>query len=301
VNLERLFLDHLAVIEQVVHFVARRHHLSMDESDDLASAIKLKVIENDYQVLRDFRAGSSLRTYLTTVATRHFLDQRIALWGKWRPCVLARRLGPTAVLLDRLMSRESMPLHEAVETLRANHGITATRDELLALGARLRVRCRRRFSGVQDLDTFPSSAPSPEPIDLPDPRTEADRIEQALGDALDRLAPEDRLILRMRFQDSLPVSRIARTLGLAPKPLYRRMDHVMQALRASLEASGVSRDRVAAIIGHPAADLSRAIDDLTVGNPAQRPSIWIEAPVSPPRPPHARSPEGRACARVSGR
>jgi RNA polymerase sigma factor for flagellar operon FliA len=272
VNLERLFLDHLAEIERVVRFVARRHHLSKDESDDLASAVSLKVIENDYEVLRNFRARSSLRTYLTTVATHHFLDQRVAQWGKWRPSVEARRLGPTAVLLDRLLSRDGVPLHQAIEILRSNYGITASKAELLAIGARLRVRCRRRFSGAQELDLFPSATPATGLDDLADAAVEASRIEQALADALDRLAPEDRLILKLRFQDSLPVSRIARALGIEQKPLYRRLDHVMRLLRASLEARGVSRDRVAAIVGHPAADLSRAIDP-PAGNLTQRPSI----------------------------
>ena len=35
---ERLFLDQLGVIDQVVQFIARRHHLHADEADDLAGA-----------------------------------------------------------------------------------------------------------------------------------------------------------------------------------------------------------------------------------------------------------------------
>lgn len=269
---ERLFLDQLGVIDQVVQFIARRHHLHADEADDLASAVKLKLIENDYEALRKFRGGSSLKTYLTTIALRHYLDTRIAQWGKWRPCMQARRLGPTAVLLDRLISRDGMSLDEAVDTARSNHGVAAPRDELRALGASLPVRLRRRFSDPQELESVP--APSAhEAAGVLDARTEAERIELALTDSLDRLADEDRLILNMKFQDGLQVSRIARTLGLDQKSLYRRLGHVIRTLREALEARGVSRDQVAAIVGHPEADLSGTIDGPSRKSGPERPSI----------------------------
>ncbi len=49
---ERLFLDHLAVIDQVAHFIGRRHHLDADAIAELQAAIRLKIIDNDYEVLR---------------------------------------------------------------------------------------------------------------------------------------------------------------------------------------------------------------------------------------------------------
>lgn len=270
---ERLFLDQLGVIDQVVQFIARRHHLHADEADDLASAVKLKLIENDYEALRNFRGRSSLKTYLTTIALRHYLDTRIAQWGKWRPCMQARRLGPTAMLLDRLISRDGMSLDEAVDTARSNHGIAAPRDELLALGASLPIRVRRRFSDPQELESV-AAPPSPqEAAGVLDARTQAERIEQALADSLDRLADEDRLILKMKFQDGLQVSRIARTLGLDQKSLYRRLGHVIRTLREALEASGVSRDQVEAIVGHPEADLSGTIGGPPRKSGPERPSI----------------------------
>lgn len=269
---ERLFLDQLGVIDQVVQFIARRHHLHADEADDLASAVKLKLIENDYEALRNFRGGSSLKTYLTTIALRHYLDTRIAQWGKWRPCMQARRLGPTAVLLDRLISRDGMSLDEAVDTARSNHGVAAPRDELLALGASLPVRLRRRFADPQELESV-AAPPAHEAAGILDTRTEAERIELALTDSLDRLADEDRLILKMKFQDGLQVSRIARTLGLDQKSLYRRLGHVIRTLREALEARGVSRDQVAAIVGHPETDLSGTIDGPSRKSGPERPSI----------------------------
>jgi RNA polymerase sigma factor for flagellar operon FliA len=40
------------------------------EADDFASHPKLKLIEDDYAILRKFQGRSSLRTYLTVVIER---------------------------------------------------------------------------------------------------------------------------------------------------------------------------------------------------------------------------------------
>ena len=57
--------------------------------------------------------------FLTTVVTRLSLDRRVKAWGKWRPSVEAKRLGPPAIALERLTTREQLPLDQAIETLLA--------------------------------------------------------------------------------------------------------------------------------------------------------------------------------------
>jgi RNA polymerase sigma factor (sigma-70 family) len=63
---------------------------------------------------------------------------------------------------------------------------------------------------------------------------------RAIVAALDQLAPRDRLLLRLRFVEELPVREIA---GLMAFPTvfhgYRRLQVVLRALRASLERAGV--------------------------------------------------------------
>ena len=91
-----LYSTHADTIESVIKAVCRRHRLTRDRADDLASRIHLKLIENDYAVLRQFQGRSSIRTYLVTVVERVLLDWRTGEWGKWRPCQEARRLGDLA-------------------------------------------------------------------------------------------------------------------------------------------------------------------------------------------------------------
>ncbi|MEN8182539.1 MAG: sigma-70 family RNA polymerase sigma factor [Myxococcota bacterium] len=64
-------------------------------------------------------------------------------------------------------------------------------------------------------------------------------LRQALETALATLGPEDRLLLKLRFEDDLPVRRIAPMIGFSTVfPVYRRLRSVLGALRTRLEESG---------------------------------------------------------------
>lgn len=251
---ERLFLDHLHVIDQVVRFVARRHLLTPDEAEELASSVKLKIIENDYDVLRKFQGRSSLRTFLTAVVQRHFLDDRIARWGKWRPCVKARQLGPLGLLLDRYISRDGLTPAEAVERVQVHPEVTVTRSALLQMAEMLPVRRPRRFVSERELEELPSAESASDYDDMD--RGRAALVDRALNDAMNMLQPEDRLLLRLRFQQELQVSQIARITGLEQKPLYRRLDSLLKGLRRELESKGLAAGEISRMIGHPAAAFS---------------------------------------------
>jgi len=61
-------------------------------------------------------------------------------------------------------------------------------------------------------------------------------VEQALRD----LSPEDRLLLRLRFDDGLNAREIAGFLGLpSPFHVYRRLQSVLSRLRLSLRRRGI--------------------------------------------------------------
>jgi RNA polymerase sigma factor (sigma-70 family) len=252
VDYQRLILENLALIDSVVSFIARRHHLTPDEADDLGSAIRLKLVDNDYFVLRKFEARSNLRTYLTTVIQRHFLDTRIAIWGRWRPSAQARRLGPVAVLLDQLVNRDGLSFNEAAEAILARPGVTMDKDDLQTIVRQLPHRVRRQFVGAEELERLPMTSPSEvELVDAIDRPNAGERIEDALRAALAQLGAQDRLILKMRFQDDFKIARIAEILNIPQKPLYRRIEDVMRVLRRELERRGVSQQEVASIIGQP--------------------------------------------------
>ena len=89
-------------------------------------------------------------------------------------------------------------------------------------------------SGV-DVDEVPDdSAVSAEVAAL---RAERDA---SLRSAIAMLAPQDRLLLTLRFQDNLSAARIARLLDMpTPFHVYRHLRSVLRRLRATLEGRGI--------------------------------------------------------------
>ncbi|HEX7241210.1 MAG TPA: sigma-70 family RNA polymerase sigma factor [Longimicrobiaceae bacterium] len=243
---EALFLENLARIERIAASLCRRNGLSGDEADDFGSWARMKLVEDDYAVLRKFRGESALPTYLTVVLTMLFRDYRVREWGRWRASAAAQRLGEVAVRLETLVHRDGCSLEEAARRMRAA-GATELSDRALAeLLGRLpdRSPLRPPTAGLEALEALPA----PEGADALVLAGEAERrrreTEEALRRALQRLPVEDRVIVRMRVWEDMSLADVARSLGLPQKPLYRRLERVFTELRRHLEADGVSRERV---------------------------------------------------------
>jgi RNA polymerase sigma factor for flagellar operon FliA len=240
VSFEHLYHRHASLIDRVIAFVCRRHRVAAADADDFAGVVRLKLVQDDYLILRKFEERSSLQTYLTSVIIRLYQDYRVAQWGKWRPSAEARRTGPIAIRLETLMQRDGLSFDEAYETLRTNYAVDVPREELFAMSLRSPRRTTRRTFQDDGLESVPAEGgDGDEALRYDASQMQAARAAQALHCAIDRLPPEDRLIVRMRFADAFSVADIARTLGVDQKPLYRRLDRLMSDLRGSLEAAGI--------------------------------------------------------------
>jgi RNA polymerase sigma factor (sigma-70 family) len=235
---EALFLAQLKMIESIVAFVCHRRFLRAAEAEDFCQAVKLRLIENNYDVFARFQERSSLRTYLTTVIERIYLDFQIRRWGKWRPSAKARRLGPVALRLEALRYRDRLSFDEACEAIRSDPKPVRSREELHALWVALPPRASRSMA-LRIASAPPDSRPSE--LERAEQDVLAERIEGTLRQALSRLPAQDFLVLRLHFEDGFSVADIARALDVGQKALYRQMAKVLKLLRRSLEANEVSR------------------------------------------------------------
>ena len=118
-------------------------------------------------------------------------------------------------------------------------------------------RYRRPQRGVGDeaktirrrLEDLVADGMRPEQIEdeRMDPEQELQRCQLAacLAGAIASLSGEDRLLLRLRFEDELTAAAIAAVLGYPTQfHVYRRLDRTFAALRSDLERQGI-RDSVA--------------------------------------------------------
>jgi RNA polymerase sigma factor (sigma-70 family) len=74
----------------------------------------------------------------------------------------------------------------------------------------------------------------------PEEEVRISELHQALETALSRLDPEERLLLRLRFQDGLSARTVAQVMRLPTVfHFYRRLTPVLSSLRRQLEAQGI--------------------------------------------------------------
>jgi len=271
----KLLVENLDLIERVIRFTSRRQRLDESEVEEFASIVKLKLVENDYAIIRKFESRSHFATFITIVVQRMLLDYRIHHWGKWHASAEAKRLGDLAVELERLLHRDGRTIDDALPLLQARYP-DATREALEALAARLpERRARRRMVDLSEAETV---AVEPEMEDqlLNDERERTCRqLSSTMREAIGRLPENDRLFLHLRFGCRLTVAQIARSMHIEQKLLYRHLEKLMRDLRAELERAGIAPRDAADLIGREGTQL-----DFALGNPVLRPSPNREGSVA---------------------
>jgi RNA polymerase sigma factor (sigma-70 family) len=258
---ERLLIEHLTEVERTIAFVSRRNHLRDADAEDFGSYVKVKLIENDYSILRKFEGRCELRTFLGVVIHRLLLDYRNHLLGKWRPSAEAKRLGAEAIELETLLHRDRRSLEDALQAMRAA-GRSVSAVELEQLAARLPRRpARPRDIALDELPAEPATEGDGEQAAIAsDQQVRADTVARVVRETIDRLPREDRVILRMHFAAGMTVARIARALGVEQKPLYPRLSRHLATIRRSLERESITPADIEQMIGH--ADLDFGLDEV---------------------------------------
>jgi RNA polymerase sigma factor (sigma-70 family) len=246
------FLAALPVIDDVTGQVCRRHRLSATDSEDFRSDVRLHFIERNYEVLRQFEGRCTLSTYVTVVVQRVFYDWRNSNWGRFRPSTEARRLGPVAIKIEELVLRDGWTLDQALETVRVNHRIDID-DTILAFCHTLPARTpsRRVVSEDAAVDVVSAGPSADDRVVMAERDFLAKRVKAALDRARNGLPPVERLILKMRFEDRVAVSDIARALHLEQRPLYRTVERLLDKVRAALEAEGITGADIDALLDAP--------------------------------------------------
>ena len=244
---QQLFLQELDLVRRIVAWVCARHGLRGEDSRDFESTVHTRLIENDYAVLARFEGKSTLKTYLTAVVNRFYLDFQVQRFGKWHSSARARRLGPLALRLERLLYRDGLTFDEACGVLQNDPGLAESRETLYAVSLKLPLRSSHKCSS--DLGQ--------EPVDPATERSPAEQRERhalarhtfdTLRRALAGLPARDRVLMRLHFERGLSLADVARSLAEEQKPLYRRRDALLEQLREALEADGIRQEDAAELL-----------------------------------------------------
>lgn len=253
-------LENLPLVRQITASICKRRGMQPDEVEDFISEVQLRLVSDDYAIIRAFRGRSSFPTYLAAVVTRQLLDYRNHQWGKWHDSAEAERLGEVAIAVERAVYRDHQSIDEAFAALAADHP-QLTREAVERLLARLPRRMRRR---MVDLDEA-TAVVSPDRAVDPGQSETAVRISTIVGAYIARLPKNDQLILKLRFDSEMAVAEISRALHIDQQTLYRRFYKHFHLLRIELERAGVAAEDVAALIGTDTAFLDFGLKNEDVG------------------------------------
>ena len=251
-SLESLYLQHLPTIERIANSIAGKKHLSADDREEFVQYVRVRVFDDNYAILRKFEGRSAITTYLTSVIGRLYNEWRVAQWGKWRPSAEARRLGDTAITLERLLTRDGLTRSEAFSTLTTGSGSPASITELWALYVRLPPRGPRPVVVSSDVspDVVAVAADADDRVESNDRVRTAACAAETMDAVLASFGAEDRLILKLRFWNSRKVREISEIVKIDLKKIFKRLDKLKAVLRRALEAAGVSEADIEMLLIH---------------------------------------------------
>lgn len=238
-----LLLKHLPVIEGIVASISRRNGLDADAAEEFAAEVRLRLVSNDYAILRAFQGRSRFETYIAAVVQRLLIDHRNHQFGKWHASAEAERLGDVGTKLERLLFRDGRTLDESLLELNKQYP-HLTYTDVEAIASRLPARMRRKRVSLDEAAmVHTSDVARPEHSEL------AAHVSSTISDFINQLGREDQLILRLRFDAEMTVSQIARALHIDQQVLYRRLYRQFGNLRAALVEAGITASDVERLIG----------------------------------------------------
>lgn len=255
-NHQRLFTDNLELITRLVRISGRRHHLSHVELEDFEGYVNYELLKDDCATLRKFQNRSSWWTFLATVIEKLALDFLIQRWGRWRPSAMAEKLGPVAVILDRLVNRDNHTLEEAMEIVRTNHAVGLSYTELRAMWDQLPARPKITEVGEEAAATVSSADSSEVRIEEAARKQDIERLEKTLHAAFNALTAQDRVMIALRYDHGLPVADISKLMKSSVPTIHRRLDRSLKELRGALSRGGFDPRGISSLIGHSTMTLS---------------------------------------------
>lgn len=256
----KLFLLHLDFITTTATCTCRRSRLPDEDTKDFCSWVILRLMSRNFRILRSCRDSSALRSFLRTTIKGLLNDYRNHLWGKWRPSKEAKRLGPTAVDLERLWRRDGYSLSEAIELLCHNSPRGLERAELEEFARRLPWRLPSRKGPDAPLEEVNMPAMIRQQEDDVDLRRLQHSAQRVLREAMAKLPRLDRQILHLHYYKGETIAAVARRLGIQQRKLYSLRDRSLLQLKRELQSNGVRWNDIVPTIGWDPRAESRSPD-----------------------------------------
>ncbi|MBM4055219.1 MAG: sigma-70 family RNA polymerase sigma factor [Planctomycetes bacterium] len=246
-----LFESNIDLTQKIVRKYCYKHNLTDDAADEYCSHVYEKLIENDFKKIREFKGKSSYKTYLTVVISRILID-KIRSGGRWTSSQKALKLGKNAIMLEELIFRNNYSFDQAYNTLTTIHNASISREKAYEIVTELQ---RKRVLGVRPKETELAENISDEKVSSPDSAAENEEIlnkKNLLNNLLKEinmsLSNEERLLLKMSFEDGIKVSAIARALKKERSYIDSKIGSILQKFKKEIVSKGMDTNDIKDII-----------------------------------------------------
>ena len=239
--------------------VIARYTRDVDARMDAYLYVLEELKADDFRRLRHYGRGRgsavpcSFTTWLKLVVRNLYFDWFRHEHGRKSLPKEIQKLGPVEQRAFKLVYWEGYSAHEAYEVMRSQAD-RLRYDDFIQKLARVeermsainRAKIRRdleRARGPLSLDAEEDGPPLEARVEARVPTPEDDAAlgerRRALWDLVTGLAPEERLLVRLRFFEGLSAKQIAAKIGVKePMQIYRRIERVCLELRRRAKASG---------------------------------------------------------------
>ena len=251
-----------------INKIAKRRFPKSEIAEEAALSVIDALAKNDWAALKKYRGEADFAAFLRAVAVAELENFARARFGRRRPPLWVRRLGGMWEKLYTALCRERAPFAEATEFVRVSIG-RAVAAEVEAAAWQLLARIPDCGMVVEEVPLDDASELAVAAPSSPDRDSERRERETALAtvfqllvggaphgdkpDGLDRLqgalrtmnirvSSEERLFLKMCYQDGLPVAKAGRLLGMGRFQAAARMRRLLERLRREFERAGLYRE-----------------------------------------------------------
>ncbi|NJD32316.1 MAG: sigma-70 family RNA polymerase sigma factor [Gammaproteobacteria bacterium] len=248
--------EFLAGYSSVVVHVIRRCGVDADQADECFLHVCEALSDGGFRRLRSFRTDgpASFKTWLMAVVANLCIDWKRRENGRVRPFRSVSRLPDLEGQVYRCIFERRMTRTQCLHALRPRFpGLTeagvaeinARLFQLLTPQQRWQLTVRTPsltpvtypVSPEDESPAWQLAEPGPGPDELAEESQEQGKLQQALA----KLSADQRLLLRMRYEQNLSLAEIARLTGQADP--FRANRRVQAALDALADAMGGQRAR----------------------------------------------------------
>ena len=234
----------------LIYSVVLQYEGNDPRAEDCYLHVCAKLSDNGFEKLLRFQPDGPARfqTWLTVVTANLCIDWRRTEYGRFRPFKTIKELPELDRLIFRYRYEYGMALHECLLSLNAIYpnltqarfsAINGRLNQLLTSEQHWRLSAARRENVPLDetLSELGGAASMPEhPGPGPETMAQLEQDSTRLKQAMARLEPEQRLLLRLRFQYDLTLDEVAQCAGLKNLHIARRqLEAALDSLADILE------------------------------------------------------------------